>query len=92
MVARSAKKTASTNPKPNRPVTKFEQSVYDTISKIPKGKVSTYKLVAEAIGCKSTQGIPFIGIVSQSHFSLLSQLWDRLFDAIHLHRRCHAIE
>lgn len=31
-------------------VTEFEQKVYDTIKKIPKGKITTYKLVAIAMG------------------------------------------
>jgi len=38
-------------------VTPFQKKVYDAISKIPKGKVSTYKLVAEHIGCRSAQAV-----------------------------------
>ena len=38
-------------------VTVFQKKVYDATSKIPKGKVSTYKLVAEYIGCRSAQAV-----------------------------------
>ena len=31
-------------------VTEFEQSVYDACRRIPKGRVTTYKLLAEAVG------------------------------------------
>lgn len=36
---------------------KFADKVYQTIRNIPKGKVSTYKLVAEAIGTKSYRAV-----------------------------------
>ena len=38
-------------------VTSFQKKVYDAISKIPKGNVSTYKLVADYIGCRSAQAV-----------------------------------
>jgi len=38
-------------------VTEFQQKVYDAICRIPKGKVSTYKSVADYIGCRSAQAI-----------------------------------
>lgn len=31
-------------------ITKFQQSVYDVVSKIPRGSVMTYKEVAQKIG------------------------------------------
>lgn len=40
-----------------RPPTAFEQRVYDTICRIPAGRVSTYALVAGAVGCGSTQAV-----------------------------------
>ena len=42
---------------PGRPPTKFEQSVYDAICKIPKGKVTTYKLLAKTLNCGSNQAV-----------------------------------
>ena len=40
-----------------REPTAFEIKVYDAVSMIPKGKVSTYALVGRAIGCRSSQAI-----------------------------------
>ena len=40
-----------------RPPTSFEQSVYDAISRIPRGCVSTYALVARAVGCGAAQAV-----------------------------------
>ena len=37
--------------------TDFERRVYDAISRIPRGKVSTYKLVAASLGCGSCQAV-----------------------------------
>ena len=37
--------------------TPFEQRVYAAISRIPRGRVSTYKFVALAIGCASAQAV-----------------------------------
>ena len=41
----------------SRPPTDFETRVYDLISTIPKGKVSTYALVARALDCGSNQAV-----------------------------------
>jgi methylated-DNA-[protein]-cysteine S-methyltransferase len=41
----------------DRPPTAFETRVYDLISTIPKGKVSTYALVARALDCGSNQAV-----------------------------------
>ncbi|MBP7822787.1 MGMT family protein [Candidatus Gracilibacteria bacterium] len=38
-------------------VTLFQQKVYDALLLIPRGKVSTYKLLGNFIGCKSSQAI-----------------------------------
>ncbi|MDR2463225.1 MAG: MGMT family protein [Verrucomicrobiales bacterium] len=38
-------------------VTPFQQKVYDAIVKIPRGKVTTYKLLAETLRCRSFQAI-----------------------------------
>ncbi len=40
-----------------RKSTVFEQKVYDAISRIPAGRVSTYSLVGKIIGCRSAQAI-----------------------------------
>ncbi len=37
--------------------TSFEQSVYDAISRIPRGCVSTYAFVAKAVGCGAAQAV-----------------------------------
>lgn len=37
--------------------TEFQEKVYRTISKIPKGKVSTYKLVGKALGTKAYRAV-----------------------------------
>ena len=37
--------------------THFQQKVYDAVSAVPEGKVTTYKLLAQSIGCKSAQAI-----------------------------------
>ncbi len=42
---------------PGRKPTDFEQRVFDAISMIPKGKVTTYGLLAKAIGCGSAQAV-----------------------------------
>jgi methylated-DNA-[protein]-cysteine S-methyltransferase len=44
------------NKRENR-VTDFQRRVYDATKKIPRGKVTTYKLVSEAIGCRSSQAV-----------------------------------
>ena len=42
---------------PDRPPTAFEARIYSLISTIPKGKVATYRIVADAIGCGSCQAV-----------------------------------
>lgn len=37
--------------------TEFQTKVYQAIMKIPEGKVSTYKLVAGFVGCRSAQAV-----------------------------------
>ena len=36
---------------------RFADKVYKAVKKIPKGKVSTYKNVAEALGCKAYRAV-----------------------------------
>ena len=38
-------------------VTPFQQRVYDAVSQVPRGKVTTYKLVARHIGCGSARAV-----------------------------------
>jgi methylated-DNA-[protein]-cysteine S-methyltransferase len=38
-------------------VTPFQQKVYAALKKIPRGKVTTYKLLAKSLGCNSSQAI-----------------------------------
>lgn len=40
-----------------RKPTPFEQRVYDAVSRIPAGQVSTYGLVGRAVGCGSAQAV-----------------------------------
>jgi methylated-DNA-[protein]-cysteine S-methyltransferase len=40
-----------------RPPTTFEEKVYEATSCIPRGKVSTYRLIGQSIGCKSSQAV-----------------------------------
>lgn len=40
-----------------RKVTRFEQRVYDAVSAVPLGKVTTYKKLADLIGCGSSQAV-----------------------------------
>lgn len=40
-----------------RPTTDFEQRVYATVSRIPRGRVATYKAVAAAVGCGSARAV-----------------------------------
>lgn len=40
-----------------REPSEFEQRVYDATRRIPKGKVTTYKLLAAAIECGSNQAV-----------------------------------
>jgi methylated-DNA-[protein]-cysteine S-methyltransferase len=38
-------------------VTPFQQKVYNALGRIPRGKVTTYKLLAEYLDCNSSQAI-----------------------------------
>lgn len=40
-----------------RPPTAFEQRVYDLVSRVPAGSVTTYRALAQALGCGSAQAI-----------------------------------
>lgn len=40
-----------------RPPTKFEQRVFDAISRIPSGRVTTYGLLARELSCRSAQAV-----------------------------------
>jgi len=40
-----------------RQATVFEQRVYEAISAIPKGRVTTYKSLAKRVGCGSSQAV-----------------------------------
>ncbi len=42
---------------PSRQPTAFEQRVYDLTRTIPKGRVSTYRHLARALGCGSSQAV-----------------------------------
>ena len=37
--------------------TEFQKKVYQVTSQIPKGKITTYKILANFIGCKSAQAV-----------------------------------
>ena len=38
-------------------VTAFQKRVYDATRQIPRGRVSTYKLIAETVGCASSRAV-----------------------------------
>jgi len=38
-------------------VTTFQKKVYQALQLIPKGKVTTYKILAEYTGCRSSQAV-----------------------------------
>lgn len=42
---------------PERPPTAFEWKVYEATRCIPRGKVSTYRLIGKSIRCESSQAI-----------------------------------
>ena len=42
---------------PGRPPSAFEQRVFDAISRIPRGRVTTYGLLARELGCGSAQAV-----------------------------------
>jgi methylated-DNA-[protein]-cysteine S-methyltransferase len=41
----------------DRPPTAFERRVYDTLCRVPRGKVTTYGRLGREIGCGSAQAI-----------------------------------
>ncbi len=41
----------------NNMITPFQQKVYDALLLIPRGKVTTYKILWDFIGCRSAQAI-----------------------------------
>ncbi len=43
--------------KPERPPTAFELKVYEATRRIPRGKVSTYRLIGKSIKCDSSQAV-----------------------------------
>ena len=47
----NAMKSTSANP------TRFEKTVYNAVKLIPRGRVSTYRAVAEKTGCRSCQAV-----------------------------------
>lgn len=42
---------------PDSDITPFQRRVYDACRGIPQGKVTTYKLLGEAIGCRSARAV-----------------------------------
>lgn len=38
-------------------ITRFQQRVYDAITRIPRGRVSTYQLVAKFLGCGAPRAV-----------------------------------
>lgn len=40
-----------------RALTHFEQRVYDQVSRVPKGYVTTYAILAQSLDCQSAQAI-----------------------------------
>jgi len=41
----------------SREPTEFEASVYEVLCKVPHGRLVTYKMLGDAIGCESSQAI-----------------------------------
>ncbi len=41
----------------NEQITEFQRRVYAATKRIPRGKVTTYKHLARAIGCRSSQAV-----------------------------------
>lgn len=41
----------------NRKVTEFESRVYAMVSRVPRGRVTTYACLARALGCGSAQAV-----------------------------------
>lgn len=42
---------------PDSNVTRFQNAVYDAISRVPPGRVTTYALLAQSIGCGSPRAV-----------------------------------
>ena len=42
---------------PRKIVTDFQQTVYDSISRVHRGRVTTYALLAQSIGCRSPRAV-----------------------------------
>ncbi len=42
---------------PDRPPTAFEEKVYEALSSVPRGRVTSYALLARQVGCGSAQAI-----------------------------------
>ena len=40
-----------------RHITAFEQRVYDALRRVPRGRVTTYKLLADFMGCESPRAV-----------------------------------
>ena len=40
-----------------KPVTPFQRKVYDRLREVPRGRVTTYRLLAEAGGCRSPRAV-----------------------------------
>jgi len=38
-------------------VTEFQEKVYCAVRRIPRGRVTTYKLLAESLGCRSPRAV-----------------------------------
>ena len=41
----------------NREPTAFETRIYNAVCRIPEGKVTTYRLLGETVGCRSSQAV-----------------------------------
>ena len=41
----------------NIQLTDFQRQVYQEVRKVPAGRVTTYKILARAIGCRSSQAV-----------------------------------
>ncbi len=40
-----------------RAATPFARRVYDALRRVPRGRVTTYRLLADALGCRSAQAV-----------------------------------
>ena len=45
------------NPAQIKQITPFQLKVYEALLEVPEGKVTTYKLISDKIGCRSSQAI-----------------------------------